>query len=97
MTLLAGKIAILLPDLRGGGVERMHVNMARQWIAGGYRVEFVLLRYAGELLPLLPDKCDIRNLNVARIREAVLPLRTYLREQRPAVLLAAMWPLTVVA
>lgn len=37
------KIAILLPDLRGGGAEKVRVNLAHAWLTAGYQVEFVVL------------------------------------------------------
>ena len=44
------KIAIVLPDLRGGGAERLHVYLANDWVERGYSVEFVLMRGHGELI-----------------------------------------------
>jgi len=90
-------IAILLPNLKGGGAERMRVNLARVWLAEGFNVDFVLQKKEGELLELLPAGCRVFDLNAPRIRSTVGPLRSYLREQRPTVLLAAMWPLTSAA
>jgi len=91
------RIAIVLPDLRGGGAERLHVMMAREWLARGFDVDFVLLRRDGDLLKIVPPNARVVDLEVAHFRDALLPLRAYLRKQQPAVMLAAMWPLTVVA
>ena len=44
------KIAILLPDLRGGGVERIRLVLANEFARMGYQVEFVLMRARGDLL-----------------------------------------------
>lgn len=90
-------IAVLLPDLRGGGVERMRIQLAKEWLARGLKVEFVLLQAEGALLPLLPQGATVRTLGTSRYRNAVKPLLRYLQTSRPDVLLAAMWPLTVVA
>lgn len=94
---LGKKIAILLPDLRGGGAERMHVMLAREWLARGFEVDFVLLRNRGELLEIIPEEAQVIDLGVERVRKAVWPLCAYLRQHRPSVLLAAMWPLTLAA
>jgi hypothetical protein len=42
------KISVLLPDLRGGGVERMRLNLVREWLNNGFDVDFVLLRHQGD-------------------------------------------------
>lgn len=91
------RIAILLPDLRPGGAERLHVSLARAWIARGFEVEFVLRQARGELMAELPLGASVFSLNAGRVRRSILPLARYLRSTPPRVLLAAMWPLTAVA
>lgn len=90
-------IAIVLPDLHPGGAERMRVNLAHEWVSRGFRVDFVLLQKRGELLKLLPSEVRVMPLNVRRFRSAIRPLRRYVQREAPTIVLAAMWPLTVVA
>lgn len=97
MTASKPRIAILLPDLRPGGAERLHVNLAKDWCARGIDVEFVLRRPVGELLRAIPAQATIVDLSAMRVRNVIWPLRRYLKARRPDALLAAMWPLTVVA
>ena len=41
------RISILLPDLRGGGAERVAVNLANSFKQHGYTVDMVLLLAIG--------------------------------------------------
>ena len=91
------QITILLPDLRGGGAERLSVNLANHWRANGYIVEIVLLSKAGELLPLVDPSIPIVNFSVKRLRSSFLPFFHYLKERRPTVIWVGMWPLTSIA
>src|SRR5450756_185325 len=90
-------ISIVLPDLRGGGAERLHVHLAKYWHERGYKVNFILMQRRGELLDLLPDGVGVVDLGVSRARQLALPLARYLRQTRPDIAIAAMWPLTSIA
>lgn len=63
----------------------------------GMSVEFVLCRKRGDLLEQLPIKAAVCDLDAQRVRSSLFPLVRYLRQQAPDALLAAMWPLTVIA
>lgn len=90
-------IALLLPDLRGGGAERVCLNLANEFAHRGLPVRMMLMRKDGELLPLLDPRVEVVDLKAVRVRNAFLPLVRHLRHSPPAALLANMWPLTFVA
>ena len=90
-------VDILLPDLRGGGAERVCLNLANAFASRGLPVRMVLMRAEGELLPLLDPRVEVVDLGAVRVRNVLWPLVRHLRQERPAALLANMWPLTFVA
>lgn len=91
------RIALLLPNLRGGGVERIRLVLAEEFVRAGHEVEFVLLQARGPLLTEAKRRFPIRSLGCGRMRQAPLQMARYLRDRRPDALLAAMWPLTGIA
>lgn len=96
-TASSGQIAILLPDLRGGGAERVCIYLANEFVARGLNVDLVLMEAAGELLPLVDPRVRVVDLAASRARNVPVPLSRYLRRERPAAVLANMWPLPIVA
>ncbi len=91
------KISLFLPDLRGGGAEKVAVNLANEMVRRGFDIDVVLIKSQGELLVDLDPLIDIIDLDSERIRSAVKPYISYLQNSKPDVILASMWPLTSIA
>lgn len=92
---MSNRLAILLPDLRFGGAERVNIYLANEFAKRGIEVDIVLMQVCGELLPLLDSRVHLVDLKAARMRNLFTPLSKYLHAIRPAAILANMWPLTV--
>ena len=90
-------VAMLLPDLRGGGAERVNLDLAHEFTRAGHDVEFVLMQARGELLEEARASFSVVDLATPRARSWPLALARYLRQRRPDRLIAAMWPLTAIA
>jgi glycosyltransferase involved in cell wall biosynthesis len=91
------KVALILPDLRGGGAERVALALADHFISAGDEVDIVLLGSGGELLPLVPECARVIELKASRFRGALLGLVHFFRTRRPDSTQALMWPVTVLA
>ena len=90
------KIVIVLPNLCGGGAERLHIDLAKKWIDQGHEVDFFLLKAYGELLHSVPSGASVTDIGVSRIRSAIFPLTKNITRKKPDIILSAMWPLTSV-
>ena len=87
---------ILMPNLDGGGAERVAVNLANCFAQRGYPVDMVLLTATGRFLSDLRPEVRVVDLQVSRVRWALPPLVRYLRQARPTAVLACMWPLSTI-
>jgi len=90
------RLAILLPDLGGGGAERVALALMQGFVERGHPVDLVLVNRRGVLLPLVPEGVTIVDLGARKLRQALFPLVRYLRDRRPHALHAMMWPLTTI-
>ena len=91
-------IALFLPDLKGGGAERVMVTLAKYFVGQGHRVDLVLARAEGALLPLVAEGVRVVDLR-AGLRKwglmglacsATARLARYLRREKPDVLLSTL-------
>ncbi len=92
---LRKRIACFLPNMSGGGAERVMLASIRDLVAHGHQVDLVVMDSQGELMPLLPPEVRVIDFKTTRIRATLMPLVRYLRRERPDALHAQMWPMTV--
>lgn len=84
------KICIVTPSLRGGGAEKVAVNLANQYADDGYLVDLVVINASGPYLSLVGNNVNLINFNVSRIRLALMPMRRYLFENQSSFILSVI-------
>ncbi len=84
------KIALFIPNLEAAGAERVTVLLANGLVQHGYSVDVVLVQAKGGFLADLADEVQVVDLKAPRTLRAIPRLASYLRKQRPAVLISAL-------
>jgi len=92
-----GPIAFFLPTLAGGGAERVIVNLAQALAERGQRVDLVVASAEGPLRTQLPTGIRLVELHAARVLRSLFPLISYLRRERPRVLISSISHANVIA
>ena len=92
------RIALFTPSLRGGGAERMMVNLAAG-LAGvaGVSVDLVAPNFQGPLRSHIDNRVRLIDLRARRISSSFIPLVRYLRNEEPRVLLSTLAHANMVA
>ena len=90
-------IAFFLPSLRGGGAERVIVNLAQGITERGIPVDLVLSAATGIFLDQLPPAVRLVDLGAGRTLRSLIPLAGYLRREQPRVLVSSMSHANLVA
>lgn len=84
------QIALFLPNLAGGGAERVMANLAAGFADVGFVVDVVLVQAKGVFLSRLPANVQVVNLHAANAYTALPRLVNYLRKERPYALLSTL-------
>lgn len=97
MTNNSSRLALFIPTLHSGGVERIMLNLARGLNDRHWPVDLVVVKAAGEFAAEIPPGIRIIDLRARRVRDCLPGLYRYLATEKPAALLAAMGHVNVAA
>lgn len=90
-------IALFFSNLRGGGIQRVMLNLAEGFLQAGQRVDLVIVQAEGELAPEISDGVRLINLNKRRALFALKTLIDYLEREKPIAVLASQPHLNILA
>jgi glycosyltransferase involved in cell wall biosynthesis len=91
------RLAFFLPTLEGGGAERVMVHLVAGFAERGFPVDLILASAEGPNLAFVPSCVRVIDMKRSRVLRVTLPLRAYLRSERPAAMLSALNNANVVA
>jgi glycosyltransferase involved in cell wall biosynthesis len=85
-----GRIAFFLPSVRGGGAQRVIVNLLQGLSERRVPADLVLTAAEGVFLDQLPPAVRVIDLRARRLIRSLGPLASYLRRERPRYLVSSM-------
>jgi glycosyltransferase involved in cell wall biosynthesis len=91
------KLALYLPSLRGGGAERVMIQLAAGLAQRGFTVDLVVAQAVGPYLDEIPASVRVHDLKARRVLFSLPALIRYLRRERPHALLSTMGHANVMA
>ena len=83
------RLALFLPSLEAGGVQRVMVNLVEGFRDYGIPADLVLSRASGPFLSQLPADVRVIDLGARRVLSSLPALVRYIRQEHPSALLAA--------
>ena len=90
-------LSLYLPNLDGGGAERMMVNLAAGFVERGFETDLVLAEARGPYLELVAPDIGVVDLASSGVSASLPKLVRYLRRARPTALLATLNHSSVIA
>ncbi len=84
------KILFILPSLSGGGAERVVTTIVTHLDRERFEPCMVLLEKSGPYLSLIPDDIPIIDLQVSRVRYALLKIVGTIRKERPDIVFSTL-------
>lgn len=83
-------IAFLIPDLAGGGAQHMVINMANEFASRGHKVDLLVVKDEGPYKEKVEKAVNVICFHRKKVFYAMPPLRKYLQNNKPDILMAAI-------
>jgi glycosyltransferase involved in cell wall biosynthesis len=90
-------IAFIMPSFRGGGAERVFIDLAVKFYQEGHKVELIALSADGEYRSQVPDDLPIQILNHNKVILSIFTLIKLFRSKDRAVFITCLTHLNIVS
>jgi glycosyltransferase involved in cell wall biosynthesis len=94
--LMKRKVAVVIPSLRGGGAERVMLNIINHLNRDDFEIRLIVIKKEGPYEKKLPVDLDVVDLNSNRVRYSIHMLIQELNTFRPDVILSTLGHLNLV-
>lgn len=84
------KIAIIIPSLRGGGAERVIINIINHIDLQKFNVTLILINKEGPYIKFLPDNINVIDLKSRKVRYSLIKLIKVLNQIKPDVIFSTL-------
>ena len=91
------KISFYLPNLDGGGAERVMLNLANNLSESGKSVDLILSKKKGEYISIIHEKINVIDLNSEKVSFSLFKLISVLNKRRSQVLVSALNHANIIA
>lgn len=85
------KILFFLPNLNGGGAERVSVNIMKKLDKNDFDIHLVLVKNMGEYLELIPSYINIHDLNFNATMYSIVTLRKKIKKINPDIIYSTLY------
>lgn len=82
-------VAFYLPDLSGGGEEKIMINLTKRLLSDGFEIDLLLVKNKGALVDMVPERVNIIDFETS-ILFSIFGVIAYLRRRRPVVLVSTL-------
>ena len=86
----ATRVALFTGSMRGGGAERVMLDLAAGLARRGLNVDLVLMHAKGEYLHLVPDDVRVIDLDTRKLVSFIADFLRYVRRERPSAVLSTL-------
>lgn len=89
------KILFIIPNLAGGGSERMVTNLCNNLNRNKFDIYLCLLKAEGEYITNIKDDVRIIDLNILHVRNSIYKIINLIKREKPQVVMSTLTHLNI--